>query len=288
VKPAGFKYAVPESRAECLVLLREYGDEAKILAGGQSLVPMMNLRLVAPSVLIDINRIQDASRLEPEEDGIRLGPTVRQRALEQDLEVAARFPMLVDGVRQIAHPQIRNRGTVVGSLVHNDPAAELPAVALVYEATFELTSSDRVRHVSATDFIQPFFTTEGAADELVTSVRFPAPPIGSGEALMELARRPGDFALTGVACRIVQHDGRVAGLRLAVFGVGGRAQRLPSVEAASLGRDVGVDLWADLAQLASTEVEPHSDVHATSRYRRHLIKTLTSGVLERASSRSRQ
>jgi aerobic carbon-monoxide dehydrogenase medium subunit len=284
VKPATFRYAAPRSLEGCLALLSEHGDEARILAGGQSLVPMMNLRLATPDVLVDINELEECSAFSARDGELSIGAIVRQRELEASIIVEG-FPLLAQAGRNIAHPQIRNRGTIVGSLAHNDPAAELPAAALVYDATVELRSVDGTRRVAADEFIQPMFTTVTKPTELVYAVHFPRPPEGSGEVLLEFARRQGDFAIVGVACRVIGSGDEVDGLRLATFGVGLRAERISTAEQSAIGRRAERDLWHQLALLTRDAVAPQADVHATTEFRRHLTQVLTERALALAWGR---
>jgi carbon-monoxide dehydrogenase medium subunit len=195
-------------------------------------------------------------------------------------------PILPEAISHIAHPQIRNRGTVVGSLAHNDPAAELPAVALVVDARIHLVSSGGVRELSAADFVGAVFTTAARADEVVDRVSFPATAPGTGQALVEVARRPGDFALAGVVCHLRRSNGSVSDLRLATFGVGAGAREYREVTAPFEGTAPTASLWRDVAETLAGAVEPHSDTQVSGEFRRHLVRTLAKEAMAAAWERS--
>lgn len=228
MKPAAFDYIAPRDVDAALAVLAERGEEAKVLAGGQSLAPMLNLRLAAPAVLLDVNRVEAMAPWRIEPDGaLVLGATTRQRAVERSTEIASRWPVLVEAVRCIAHPTIRNRGTIGGSLVHADPSAELPTVALALDAEMVLRSSREARIVCAEEFFITYFTTAAVADELLLEVRIPAVAPRTGTSWAEFAPRQGDYFIVGIASTVlVDADGRIARALIAIGGVGERPVRV--------------------------------------------------------------
>jgi aerobic carbon-monoxide dehydrogenase medium subunit len=222
MKPASFDYHRPDTLDEALAILAEAGEDAKPLAGGQSLVPAMNFRLARPAILVDLNRLAPLAHITEDADGgLRIGAMTRQRAAERSAAVASKAPLLHQAMPWIAHPQIRNRGTVGGSLAHADPAAELPAVMAALDARFVLQSRSGGRTVSAQSFFKGLLTTDIAAGELLTEVQIPPMPAGAGTAFLELARRHGDFALVGVAVLVVlDRSGVCAAARIVLLSVG--------------------------------------------------------------------
>jgi carbon-monoxide dehydrogenase medium subunit len=260
--------------------LAEHGDEAKLLAGGQSLIPAMNFRLAQPSVLVDLELVEDLRGMGREDGVLRLGAMVRQRDAERSSEVRETCPLVSEALPWIGHPQNRHRGTIGGSIVHADPAAELPAVAVALDATFELVSTRGARTVPAATFFEGTFTTAVEPDEVVTAVRLPAAP-GTRAACLELAPRRGDFAVVGVAAAArVGDGGLVEDVGLAAFGVAAVPVRLTQAEAQVRGAVVTADV-AELAGVASTEdVErPTTDIHATGDYRRRALTELVRRAL---------
>ncbi|HMB52796.1 MAG TPA: xanthine dehydrogenase family protein subunit M, partial [Thermoanaerobaculia bacterium] len=287
----------PATLPEALSLLSEHGDEAKILAGGQSLIPVMNFRLAQPSVVIDVNRVPGLDGLEATADGgLRIGALVRQSRLEREPLVAERSPLLAAAVPWIAHPQIRNRGTIGGSISHSDPKAELPAVMTALGARYRLLrrgdgdTEERweERWVAAGDFCHGLFHTCLEDDELLAEIEIPPWPAGSGAAFSEVARRHGDYAMVGLAATVrLDGDGRYADARLAFLSVGDRP-RLAQAAERLLGEAPSKQLWAAAAEAAQAEVKPAGDVHATADYRRHLAGVLVRRVLGEATARARE
>src|SRR5207245_3023686 len=279
MKPAPFDYFAPGTVDEALALLAEHGHEAKPLAGGQSLIPAMNFRLARPQVLVDLNLVAALSYIRANGSGLAIGAMTRQRAVERSDLVARAAPLLAEAMPSIAHPQIRNRGTVGGSLAHADPAAELPSVALATGATMVVRSERGDRTIPAAEFFQGPFMTALGPEELLVEVRFPVRD-GSRTAFLELARRSGDFALAGVAA-VVTLDGseRVAEVGLAGLGVGATPIRLAGAEAALVGRTLSEEAIAAASAAASAEVRPMADVHADEEYRRHLVGVLLGRAL---------
>jgi carbon-monoxide dehydrogenase medium subunit len=272
MKPAPFEYHAPESVGDAVGLLAEYGDEAKPLAGGQSLIPMLALRLARFEHLIDLNRVVDLQGVQRDNGTLVVGAMTRQATIERDPEVASAAPLLAMATRHIGHFQIRNRGTVGGSLAHADPASEYPAVALALGAEFEVTSSGGRRLVPADGFFVGTWMTSLEPDELLTAIRFPVWP-GAGVAIEEVARRTGDFALTGAA--VVSGPDRTA---IALFGMGSTAVRAPAAErAAAEGADP-----AEVGQLAVRDLDPPDDIHATGHYRKRVGAHLVQQALVKA------
>jgi carbon-monoxide dehydrogenase medium subunit len=282
VKPAPFDYHAPDSVEECLAVLAEHGDEAKILAGGQSLVPMLALRLARPEVLVDVNRVRDLAALRRDDGALVVGAMTRHAALEQDPEIAAAAPLLARVAPYIGHVQIRNRGTLGGSLAHADPAAELPAAARVLDAEIEVAGPNGVRRIAAADFFETVFTTTLEPDELVTAVRFPVWGAGSGFAVEEVARRHGDFAIVGALAAVQVADGRLARVAIGLSGMGSVPERAEGVEQTLTGVPVdGLDL-EDAGVQAVAGLEPSADVHAGPDYRRKVGAALVTRTLTRA------
>lgn len=284
MKPPLFHYFDPTSRAEAIALLAEHGGDAKVLAGGQSLMPVLNMRLATPRALVDINRIPDLSGITAGAGRLQIGAMTRHRAVERSEIVASANPLLQAAVRHIGHQQIRTRGTIGGSLAHNDPAAELPAVAVCLDAELVLEGPDGERTVAADDFFGAYMTSDIAPDEILTAVRLPNLVPGAGWSFQEMARRAGDFALAAVAAVVeLDDDGRCRDVRLALAGVGDRATRARQAEAALRGQVPDPEqMRAAVAQLRA-EVDPGGDVHATAEYRRHLAGVLALRALTQAA-----
>jgi carbon-monoxide dehydrogenase medium subunit len=288
VKPAPFGYLAPATREHALAALRRYGSDAKVLAGGQSLVPMLAMRLARPAVLIDLNPIGDLAYVKPARGGLAIGAMTRQASAERDPLVAARLPLLAEALGWIGHPQIRARGTVGGSLAHGDPAAELPAVAVALDARLTLASTRGERTVHARDFYTGYLTTALETDEILAEVRFPPQPPGAGWAFAEVARRHGDFALVGVAVLVqADADQQVADARIVFTGVSHGPLRIAAAEQALTGRRPIRAAAAEIRRLVEASVEPDADIHASSRYRRHVAGVLAERAMLTAASRMR-
>ena len=268
MKPPPFKYARPESLDEALGILSEYGGEARVLAGGQSLIPLLNFRLARPAVLVDIAMVTELRRLAVERGALRIGAAVTQNAVERSNDVARSCPLLKKALPFVGHLQNRMRGTVVGSIAHADPAAEMPAVALALDATMVARSATGVRKIPADQFFLGPFTTALAQDEILVEVRFPASK-KTRAAVAEVAPRSGDFAIAGVAGELATtRAGKVRDVSLALFGVGGSPQRLGEVEARLAGQRVTGDLLDQVADLTRRTARADSeDVHADAAYR---------------------
>ena len=275
MKPPPFAYECPRDVAEAVALLAAHGGDARPLAGGQSLVPLLNFRLARPAVLIDLNRIEALGRIKVEDGALRIGAMARQAAVEADARAARGWPVLHEAIGHIAHSQIRNRGTIGGSLAHNDPAAELPAVMLALDAEMIAQGPAGVRTIQAGDFFAGTMETALAPDELLTEVRVPALPEGTGWGFQEAARRQGDFALVAVAV-LLRPDG-AGGIdpRVVVTGTGDGPARMPHAETILAERGRAADACAAAADAAAEASEPADDPHAPAWYRQKLVAALT-------------
>ena len=284
MKPAKFDYYDPRSLDEALALLGTHQGDAKVLAGGQSLMPLLNMRLARPNIVVDINRIKDLNYVRASDGGIAIGAIARQRALQTEQLIAERVPILREAAYYIAHPQIRSRGTICGSIAHADPAAELPALALALDAEMTLTSAKAARKVGAEDFFQSFFTTALEANEILTEVRFPAPPKDSVWSVLEISRRHGDFAIAGIVAGLAMEPNRpiITRARLVYFGVGATPIRVKAAEEALIGQAASEAAFEAAAQSAKQGVDPSNDIHATEEYRRAVAATLTKRALRSA------
>jgi carbon-monoxide dehydrogenase medium subunit len=289
MKPAPFDYYAPTSVEEALSHLAEHGYDAKILAGGQSLVPMMNFRLVQPAVLIDLNRIPDLAFIRPDEGGgIRIGAMTRHHQVEINPMVAERMPLLHEAMPKIGYPQIRSRGTYGGSVCHADPSAELVCLSVALNGHFRLRSPRDERWVPAEGFFSGLFTTVLEPDELLVEVALPPLPTRAGWSLMEVARRRHDFALLGVAT-VVSLDGKGLCRNAQIVFLSAGDRPLVADQAAKLlkGQAPGPDAIRAAAELAATrEIDPSSDIHATAEFRRALAKVLARRALEQAFKRA--
>ena len=289
MKPAPFQYSAPKSLREALSILAEHGYDAKPLAGGQSLIPTMNFRLAQPGLLVDLNNIPDLSYVRLGSDGsLHIGAMTRHSTVERDLLVAQYAPLLHETMPHISHRQIRNRGTIGGSLAHADPAAELPAVAVALDAKMRLVSQKGERWVAASDFFVGLFATDLAVGELLVEVVIPPAPPHSGCAFEEVARRPGDYAMVGAAAVIVLNAaGQCDRAQLVFLSVG--EYPTPAGQAVALleGRRPTAELVAQAAETAaSRDIDPVADIHASVAYRRHLAKVLAQRTLTRAFERA--
>jgi CO/xanthine dehydrogenase FAD-binding subunit len=288
MKPAPFKYIAASSLDHALSLKAEYGDEARFLAGGQSLIPTMNFRLARPSVLIDINGLDDLAGVHRAGGkAIRVGALTRYRDLERDSNFLVSFPLFADALPHIAHPQIRNRGTIGGNLSHADPASELPALAVAMEARMRLKSTTGEREVAASEFFQGLLTTDIQVDEMLVEITFPAPEKHSGTCFMEIARRRGDFALAGVAAIVtLDREGRCSRARLALCGVG----ETPVDASDALGSLIGQPCTEEAIDAAAVKVqemiEPSGNVHGSADYQRHIAGILTQRAIGVAFQRA--
>jgi carbon-monoxide dehydrogenase medium subunit len=290
MKPAPFDYQAPASLEAALDVLSRHGGDAKVLAGGQSLIPVMNFRLAEPALLVDINRLTDLDFVRRGEDGgLRIGALTRQRRLERDPLVAEAAPLLHEAVPFIAHPQIRNRGTFGGSLAHADPAAELPALAVALRARLRLRRASNDRWVDAQDFFGGLFTTALEPDELLVEAAIPPLPPRTGCAFMEIARRHGDYAQVGIVALVtLDETGRCREARLVYLSAGDRPVVARRAAQLLVGEEISPPAIAAAAEKASREeMSPFTDVHATAEFKRHLARVLTGRALRRAAGRAR-
>ena len=289
MKPPIFEYVAPDSLDAALAVLSQYAGDAKPLAGGQSLVPAMNFRVAQPAMLVDLNPLAELDFTHEENGELRIGAMTRQRRVERDPLVAELSPLLHETMPYIAHPQIRNRGTIGGSLAHADPAGELPVVAVALDARIKARSASGERWIPAAEFFQGIFTTALNPDELLVEVAFPATPPRTGWSFVEFARRHGDYALMGVAAIVTVGDnGACRQARLVYLNAGDgpvdakqAAQRLVGHSASP---DVIIEEAANAA--AEHEIAPFGNVHATAAYQRHLARVLTRRALRQAFERA--
>jgi carbon-monoxide dehydrogenase medium subunit len=287
LKLPAFEYHLAESVEEAVGLLAELGDEAKVLAGGQSLIPLLAFRLARPAHLVDVNGLTELASIT-DGSGVEIGATVRHREAERSDTVMDEAPMVAAALRFVGHTAIRNRGTIGGSIAHADPAAELPAVLTALGGEVVARSVRGVRTISAESFIQGFLTTALEADELVTAIRVPPWPASTGWAFNEFSRRNGDFAIVGVATVLgLEADGRVSNARLVFCGAGSTPMRTVAAENALIGETPSPELWAAAAQQAGAELEPPADLHGSAAYRRQLARVLATRSLHEAHERAK-
>jgi len=281
VKPSSFGYSRPESVAEAVAILASIGPDGKVLAGGQSLVPLLNMRLAAPSHLVDINRLSELAYISIDDNHVAVGALARHADVLRDPVAAAAQPLLGMALALVAHPVIRNRGTTVGSIVHADPAGEMTAVLALLDGSVLLTSSGGQRCVQAKDFFLGPLESDVQPAELATEARFPVLPPSAGCAFAEVSRRHGDYAVCGVAAVVELGDGgAVARARAAYLSVAATPLVLDLTDACAGG-------FAEAGRFAMAQVRPTADIHATASYRRHLAGVLTERALQDAAARAR-
>jgi CO/xanthine dehydrogenase FAD-binding subunit len=286
MKPPQLTYACPRTVDDALALLAQHGEEAKVLAGGQSLVPLLNLRMANVSALVDVNRLMDLSFIRRENGTLHVGALTRHRQLEVSEEARATLPLLSRAAAEVGHLAIRNRGTIGGSLVHADPAAEWPLVAVVLAAQLVLRSQSRTRTVAARDFFLAPLTTAIEPNELLCEIRFPVASTPTAWGFQEFCRRPGDFAIAAVACQLTLDGNRVCtAASLAVGGAHATPLLVAEVEKALSGSRGEEAALQRAATVVAAAVEPPSDVHGSSEYRRRLVKVLTVRALKEAWSK---
>jgi len=280
MKAPRFAYARPANVAEALALLAEHKGDARVLAGGQSLVPMMNFRVAAPKVLVDINRIAALTGIKVTRNHLRIGALTRQVELERSADIARHLPLIAAAMPHIAHPAIRNRGTFGGSCALADPAAELPACAIALGAIFVVAGRKSERRIAAEDFFKGLYATALKAGELIVAAEFPLPKPAYASAFGELARRHGDYAMVGAAVHGSTQGGKFSDMRIVFFGVADRPQRAMQLERALDGRPAAAKtIEGSLAEL-DADLSPRADFHGTAATKRHLAKVLTSRVLK--------
>jgi carbon-monoxide dehydrogenase medium subunit len=289
MKPAPFEYLAPDSLEQALEILGQHGSAAKLLAGGQSLVPAMNFRIVQPALLVDLNRVRELDYIEPQDrNGLRIGSMTRERRLEFDLLVDGSCPLLAEAIPHVAHPQIRNRGTLGGSLAHADPAAELPVIALALGARMRVRSASAERWVAAQDFFVGMFTTALGPEEMLVEVELPPTAPRTGSSFMEVAPRSGDYALMGIAALVTLDErGLCKQARLVYLNAGDGP--VDAVQAARLleGEAIGeAAIEAAAAMASQTEINPFGNLHASPEYQRHLARVLTRKALKEAAGQA--
>jgi len=287
VKPPRFDYHAPATIDEAVALLGRYGGDAKILAGGQSLVPLLNFRLTRPAALIDVNRIAPLAYVREDNGTVAFGAMTRQRTIEFSPVVARRVPLLAEATHWVGHLPIRSRGTIGGSIAHADPSAEYPAVLTALDGEVVALSPRGRRTLRAEALFETYLTTRLTSDELLVEVRLPAMPARSGYAFEEFARRHGDFAIIGIAALVVRDGARCTTARLAIAGAGPVPTRLREAEAILERDGLGEAAIEAAAARAAELVTPDGDVHASAEYRRHLTGVLTARALRRAVERAR-
>jgi carbon-monoxide dehydrogenase medium subunit len=290
MKPAPFEYRAPRTLDEALGILQEHGADARVLAGGQSLVPAMNFRILQPSMLVDLNRVPELTYLRHDGAALRIGAMTRERTLEFDPLIPLQAPLLAEAIGYVAHPQIRNRGTLGGSLANADPAAELPVIMVALGARFKVSSSGAERWVAARDFFLGMFATDLAPDEILAEIEIPALPAQTGWAFLEVAPRHGDYALMGVAALVTLGADRLIENATLVFLNAGDAPIIAERSGRLLaGQKSAQALFGEAASLASREeISPLGNVHATPEFQRHLAEVLARRALSRASQRAAQ
>jgi carbon-monoxide dehydrogenase medium subunit len=286
LKPAPFSYLAVESVEEAVAALREHGDEAKVLAGGQSLVPLMNLRLAQPRVLVDVNRVRELDGIS-RNGSLEIGAIMRQLAVERSSEAQAVAPLLVRALGHVSFPAVRARGTVGGSVAHADPAAEIPAVLLALGGEVVARGPSGTRTIAADDLFEGYFSTALAPDELLTQVRFPLAERRTG--FVEVARKAGDFALVGCAAAVaLDAGGACTEARIALFGVADRPLRAVDAEQALAGRRLDdADARAEAGRAAAAGLTAKGDGHASAEYRREVAGVVVRRALEQASGEGR-
>jgi len=289
MKPPVFKYVRVDSIGGALSALAENRGEAKILAGGQSLVPMLNFRIASPRVLVDINPVKELDYIRVEVGWVRIGARTRQRALDRSLDVKRKCPLLAEAVKWIGHPEIRNRGTVGGSLVHADPTAELALVAILLDSQVKIQGTGKSRTVGAADFFQGIMATSIAEDEILTEVSYPVAPARSGYGFRELCIRHGDFAVVAAAVQLtVGGNGRCTEARVAVAGAGPTPLRIRGAEEVLVGNNGTDEVFDAAAARVPGEVEPFSDLQGSEAYRREMARVFVRRALDDAWSRVKE
>jgi CO/xanthine dehydrogenase FAD-binding subunit len=290
MKPAPFRYIAAHSLEQALALKAEYGDEARFLAGGQSLVPTMNFRLTQPAVLIDINPLVElAGMRKPRPDCFHIGALTRYREIERDPATAHDLPLVAEALPHIAHPQIRNRGTIGGNLAHADPASEMPAIVVALGARLRVQSASGERWIAASEFFAGALVTTLAADEMLVEVELPVAKLRSGACFMEVARRRGDFALIGVACTVRMDDnGRCAEARIGLCNAGETPIFAEDSSQSLVGRPIDTTAIDQASALVQRAIDPGGSIHASKAFQRHLAGVLTKRALIEANKRAQR
>ncbi len=277
------EYEAPVTVAEAVSLLAEHQDQASVLAGGQSLIPLLALRLARPAMLIDINGLRELSGVSASDGWVAVGAMTREYVAEDSKTIADSVPLLAAALPLIGHEAIRSRGTIGGSLAHADPAAELPAVARAIDAEFVVRGQSGERVIPAAEWFEGYLTTSRRADELLVEVRFPAAAPGTGVAFQEVARRHGDFAIVGLAASLTLSDGAISDARLAFAGISDVPVRVAEAAELLVGETPSTDLFEEAARLATADIDPPADLHGSSEYRRKVAATLVRRGLQAAA-----
>ena len=288
MKPAAFSYHAPDSVDTAVATLAQHADDAKVIAGGQSLVPILAMRMSAFGHLVDIGRIDSLTGIDRTAEGLSIGAMTTQATVQRSADVAAVAPLLARATAFIGHFQIRNRGTIGGSLAHADPAAEYPAVARTLGAELELTGPNGSRRVAADDFFLGTWMTAAEPDEILTAVHFPAWQGKTGFAVREFARRHGDFALAGVTCGVQVEGDTIGRLAIGLFGVGSTPERASAAEQAATGASVDDLDLDDLAATAVVDLDPAADLHAGAEHRKRIATALVREAVSAAVDEARQ
>lgn len=287
MKPAKFDYVRAESLEQALEVLAAHGDDAKVIAGGQSLMPMLNFRLVKPMVLVDINRIPGLEVIGAKGDRIHLGALARHRMTASDPLIRARLPVLTEVMHHVAHMTVRNRGTFCGSVCHADPAAEMPMVTQMFDGRVEIASATGTRLLPAADFLVASMVNALAPGEMVTGISL-APPDATCWGFEEFSRRHGDFAMAAITVTFRLDEGLIRGARIGMTGVGETAMRMQGLEALVDGRAPEATLFSDVAAWLQDNLTPNSDIHASADYRRHLSGVLAERAIRKAYQRTKE
>ncbi|MHA3700700.1 FAD binding domain-containing protein [Jatrophihabitans sp. YIM 134969] len=292
MKPPAFDFAAPTTLQQAATLLAE-ADDAKVLAGGQSLIPLLNLRFASPAMLIDLNRLHELNDIEVGHDELRIGALVRHTTVEHHPEIARRHPLLTQAMTHVAHPQIRNRGTIGGTTAHADPAAEVPVVLLMSDARVTAHSTRGTREIDVDDLFVSIFTTSLEPDEILTEVILPnrpgTPGGTTGASFQEFARRHGDYAIGGAAaCIELDSDKICRSARIGLLGAGMRPEESKQAAALIEGQHITTDLIHEAAHIATRDIEPMGNVHGDPDYRRHVIREMTERALRAATNQAEE
>ncbi|HWO95442.1 MAG TPA: xanthine dehydrogenase family protein subunit M [Bacillus sp. (in: firmicutes)] len=287
MKPATFNYLQPSSMEEALQYLSEYGEDAKVLSGGQSLIPLLNMRLSTPKYLIDLGRVEGLSYIQEEGEFLAIGALTKHIEIEKSKLIKEKCPVLSEAIQWVGHVQIRNRGTVGGSIAHGDPSAELPCVISALRGEIVIADANGEEVLSPEEFFLTYMLTSLQPDQLVKEVRFPIIKPSSGSAFVEVARRHGDFGLVEVAAVVdLGEDGRFLDVKLAIGGVNSVPTPLEDVEELLIGKEPSEDIYKEASNLTMEIVEPESDLHGTAEYRRELSGTMVIRALKQATDRA--
>jgi carbon-monoxide dehydrogenase medium subunit len=285
MKPAAFDLRVVDSVAEAVAVLAEVGDEGRPLAGGQSLIPLLNFRMSQPTVLVDLGDVDELRYIERDDDGgLRIGAMTTMSQLLRSPDVALSHPIVIETIRNVAHEPIRNRGTIGGSLAHLDPAAEMPALALLLDMELVATSATGTRRIAAADFIQGAYVSDLGEGELLTEIHIPPLAAGSHSAVLEIAHRAGDFALAGAACVLATDASQViTSMDLVVFGSSTSPTRLRDVDQRTVGQTISTDLVLEIASAYADGITPLDDRHGSGAFRRHLTRVMATRAVRQAA-----